>query len=443
MKQLVALVGLTVLMAAPIVSAEVSDEQFQQLQDSLNQALDRIDELEKQQTTETAAQQTTKAATKEDASVADQVAVNTAKLSKMSWAERMRFQGDFRYRYQNEDISDIVSDPSLNETRNRNRIRARAALIAELDDDIEIGLGFASGGDDPVSTNQTLGGGGSTKDLNLDMAYFDWSGLENTHIRGGKFKNTFEKVAKSQLQWDGDWRPEGFDGAWDNGNFFAQGLGTYLESDSSSDNEFAYLLQAGGRAEIGGVSLVGGVGYTDIDAEGSACFHAEDDDQFCFGNQSNVVVTDPGPPVETEARYINDFQVYNVFAEAGFEVADTPLKLFADFIKNDAADDYDTGYLVGAQLGKAKKKGSWQVGYYYEDLESNATLGLLTNSDFGGGGTNGKGSVFSAGYALTDQASFKATYYLVDRNTDHIAAINNGEEFSVDILQLDLNFKYK
>ncbi|MBK6509170.1 MAG: putative porin [Haliea sp.] len=90
-----------------------------------------------------------------------------------------------------------------------------------------------------------------------------------------------------------------------------------------------------------------------------------------------------------------------------------------------------------------KEKGDWQVGYYYEELESNATLGLLTNSDFGGGGTNGKGNVVSAGYAFTSQTNFQLTYLMVDRNSDHIATINNGQEISVDTLQLDLNFKYK
>jgi hypothetical protein len=453
MKQLVALVGLTVLMAAPIASAEVSDEQFQQLQDSLNQALDRIDELEKQQTTETAPQQTTKAATKEDASVADQVAANTAKLSKMSWAERVKIQGDFRYRYQNDDVDDTVNsalppnDPGYineNGSRNRNRIRARLAVIAQLPSDVEVGFGLASGSDDPVSANTTLGGGSDSKDVFLDLAYFDWSGLENTNIRGGKFKNTFEKVAKSQLQWDGDWRPEGMDIAWDNERFFAQALGTYLESDSNKGNsEFAYLLQAGTRLDLGPVKFVGGAGFTSIDAEGSECFYEGDDLaglSTCLGNGAAVVAVDDGDDIY---GYINDFKVYNIFASAGFDAFNQPLSFFGDYIKNSDADDYDQGYLVGFQVGKVKDAGSWQFKYYYEDIESNATLALLANSDFGGGGTNGKGSVFSAGYGLTKQSNLKLTYYLVERNSDKIAEINNGETFDFNTLQADINFKFK
>ena len=50
------------------------------------------------------------------------------------------------------------------------------ALVAKPTDTTEVGLGMATGGDDPVSTNQTLGGGGSTKDVRLDLAYADLDG---------------------------------------------------------------------------------------------------------------------------------------------------------------------------------------------------------------------------------------------------------------------------
>ena len=63
-------------------------------------------------------------------------------------------------------------------------------------------------------------------------------------------------------------------------------------------------------------------------------------------------------------------------------------------MKNDDADDLDTGYLAGFKLGKAKSKGSWQFQYQYEDLEADATLGAITDSDFMGGGTDGEGHKF-------------------------------------------------
>lgn len=420
---------------APVALAAVTDEQVQQLLERIEAQDKRIAELEKSSATPASAPAPAVAAGTDNTALSEQVAANTARLEKMSWADRVRIEGDFRYRYQNDDVGTPIDD-----SRNRNRIRARSAVVATVLPELSAGFGLASGTDDPVSTNQTLGGGGSSKEIKLDLAYFDWTGLSGTSIRGGKFKNTLQTVGGSQLQWDGDWRPEGAGIAWSNGAFFAQGLGTYLESDSNrSNSEFSYLLQAGAKAAVGPLALTGGVGYTKIDAEGKACYYNESSlvptaDQLCQGNQAAGV---PGSLV-----YATDFEVYSVFAEAGFKIADLPIAIFADYVNNNAADDYEQGYMVGAQFGSAKAKGTWQVGYYYEDLESNATLGLLTNSDFGGGGTNGAGSVFSGAYALSDKTNVTATYYLVDRNTDNIATINNGDEVSVDTLQLDLNFKY-
>lgn len=420
---------------APAAPAAVTDEQVQQLLERIEAQDKRIAELEKASAPAASSPAPVAPAATDNTSLSAQVAANTTRLEKMSWADRIRIEGDFRYRYQNDDVGNPIDD-----SRNRNRIRARSAIIAAVSPELSVGFGLATGSDDPVSTNQTLGGGGSSKQINLDLAYFDWTGLADTSIRGGKVKNSFQTVGGSQLQWDGDWRPEGAGIAWSNGAFFAQGLGTYLESDSNRGNsEFAYLLQAGAKAELGPVALTGGVGYTSIDAEGKGCYYNESSlvpeaDQLCQGNQA---VGLPGALV-----YANDFEVYNVFAQAGFNIADLPVAVFADYVNNSAADDYEQGYIVGAQFGSAKAKGTWQVSYYYEDLESNATLGLLTNSDFGGGGTNGAGSVFSGTYALSDKTNVTATYFLVDRNTDNIATINNGDEVSVDTLQLDLNFKY-
>ena len=73
-----------------------------------------------------------------------------------SWTDRIKIDGDFRYRYER-------IDPEGSDTRSRNRIRARANIRADVADNTEVGFGLATGGEDPVSTNQTLGGGGTSK----------------------------------------------------------------------------------------------------------------------------------------------------------------------------------------------------------------------------------------------------------------------------------------
>ena len=109
----------------------------------------------------------------------NKIAVLEKQNTATGWAEKVKWQGDFRYRY--EEIDDGGND------RERHRVRARAALIAKPLDTVEVGLGLATGGDDPVSTNQTLGGGGSTKDIKLDLAYAKWKPNE-FWLSGGKVK---------------------------------------------------------------------------------------------------------------------------------------------------------------------------------------------------------------------------------------------------------------
>jgi hypothetical protein len=451
MKRGTTLAGLLLLSAATVANAAVSEADLQQLQQKLEQALDRIDQLEQRlaavDATQPAAQaapvapvapvDAIPAAAAVPAPPANQVAGVAAKAGTGTWADRIRIEGDFRYRFQNDDKGDPID-----ESRDRNRIRARPLIIATLDDELQVGFGLATGeNNDPVSTMQTLGDGGADKEVTIDLAYFDWTGIEDASIRGGRFKNTFIVVGGSQLQWDNDWRPEGLDASWSNGTFFAQGAGVYLESDSNKGNEeFSYIVQTGATGKLGPLALTGGVGYTDIGAADKPCLYNQSSSvpgasNLCQGNLTNGVSPDQ--------TYLYNFEVYNLFAQVGMDVSNLPLLLFADYINNTDADDYEQGYLVGTQLGSLKEKGDWQIGYYYEELESNATLGLLTASDFGGGGTNGKGNVISAGYAFSSQTNFQLTYYMVDRNSDHIATINNGQEISVDTLQLDLNFKYK
>ena len=120
---------------------------------------------------------------------------------------------------------------------------------------------FCSCGDDPVSTNQTLGGGGSSKGVVLNLAYVDWEAAEGLHLLAGKFKNPLTRVGKQPLMWDGDWTPEGIALTYKRDWFFANALGNYLESDSRRSNTtFSWGAQFGASGTLGGAKLKGGIG---------------------------------------------------------------------------------------------------------------------------------------------------------------------------------------
>ena len=119
-----------------------------------------------------------------------------------------------------------------------------------------------------------------------------------------------------------------------------------------------------------------------------------------------------------------------------FKLGGKSVSLFGNYTVNTEADDDDTGYLFGARYGSAKDKGDWDVTYFYELLEADATVGLVADSDFGGGGTDAKGHVFSGTYAFHKAWNFKATYFI---NTINLAS---GDDDDYERLQLDLNFKF-
>ena len=416
----------TLLILSPVAAQAASDEDIAAMREQLMALSERLDRLEAENRELTAtnaelvkdSQETavTVAAVSEKT---DAVAADVEERSaKTKWTETIRWKGDFRYRYES---FDVENQPN----RDRNRIRARAALIADVTPTIEVGLGLASGGDDPVSSNQTLGGGGSTKDLRIDLAYFDWDGLKDTHVYGGKFSNYVYRAGKNALLWDGDWRPEGTGIKWNNDMFFANALGTWIESDSKEGQSFAYLTQLGVKFPIGdNFKLTTGVGYHVFDTAGSGSFFGDDDD--FFGNSFDPITN----------TYLYDYEELEFFADLGFEMFGHPALLFGDYVQNQAVDEDDTGWAVGFKYGSARNKGEWQFGYVYQRLEKDAVLGLLTDSDFGGGGTNSKGSIIKGSYAIYKNFNANLTYFIND------VGLDREDPIDFKRLQLDLSFKY-
>jgi len=417
----------SLLLLLPIITQASSDDELSSLRAQLLALSQRLDRLEAENRALAATNEELASDNKENLVAVKTVSKKTETVAaevqkqntKTDWTDTIHWKGDFRYRYESFDID---GKPH----RNRNRIRARAALIADVTPGIEVGLGLASGGDDPVSSNQTLGGGGSSKGINLDMAYFDWSGISGTHIKGGKFKNYLVNSGTRSLLWDGDWRPEGIGFSWANDAIFVNGLGTWIESDNKKGQSFAYATQVGVKTNIGSaVKLVAGVGYYAFDTKGLGSFFGKDNE--FFGNSFDSATL----------TYLYDYEEIELFAGMKFDVLDRPLHIFANYVENQAVGDNDTAYSFGFKYGKTARKNDWDVGYMYKHLEADAAFGLLVDSDFGGGGTDASGHIFKASYGLAKNTAAKFTYFIND------AGIRHGNPIGFNRLQLDLSFKYK
>jgi hypothetical protein len=112
-------------------------------------------------------------------------------------APNVRFSGDLRYRHE-----------SINEEgeaeRHRQRIRARFGVTADVAENVRVGLTLATGGDDPVSANQTLDTGFSRKPIGVDRAFFSWAATDELTFTGGKIANPFYRPGNHHLIYDAD-----------------------------------------------------------------------------------------------------------------------------------------------------------------------------------------------------------------------------------------------
>jgi len=428
MKRILSAMVAASIILTPAAFAAVSDEEFAQLREQLAAISVRLDELETENAELKAAQNQVGAEVSE---VKTQVADIPASSS--SWTDRVSLAGDFRYRY--ERIDEEGSD-----TRRRNRIRARTNIKAQVDDRTEIGFGLATGGDDPVSTNQTLGAGGSSKNIALNLAYVDWEAVDGLHLFAGKFKSPLLRVGGQQLTWDSDWTPEGLALKYQRNWLFTNVLGTFLEGDSKqSDSNFSWGGQIGASGVVGDMQLTGGIGYYNIPAKGkTTTFGDPSDPGDFFGNTAiqndgQACGTTPGE----DCVYLYDYNLTQAFGLASFDIGQMPANVFFEYIMNSDASENDTGWALGASIGQAKNRGEMQFSYYFADKQADSMLGLLTDSDFGGGGSDAKGHRLHFTYGMSKTWAIGAQYFINEVD------VASGSKSDYDRLMIDMQWKWK
>ena len=417
------------LLVSSVAFGAVSDEEIDELREQLAVLSQRLEALAAENA------ELRRAQTESATAIAEvqTTVTDVASASSDNWSDRVRLDGDFRYRYER-------IDPEGSDTRRRNRIRARVNVKADLADDLEVGFGLATGGDDPVSTNQTLGGGGSSKDVSLNLAYADWEAMDGLHLIGGKFKNPLYRVGKQALMWDGDWTPEGIAMTWEHDWYFVNAIGTFLESDSRRGNDsFSWGAQFGATGEFAGARVTGGLAYYWIPTKGeSTTFGDPSDPGDYFGN---TAVQADGQACGTDEGegcvYLYDYKLTQVFAEASFDLAGWPTTVFFDYVNNGDASQNDTGWTLGTRLGQAKDRGQYQFTYLYAEKEADAMLGLLTDSDFAGGGTDNDGHFFKFDYGVSKNWTIGAQYFI--NQTD----VSSGDKRDYNRLMLDAQWKWK
>ncbi len=331
---------------------------------------------------------------------------------KASGDGRIKIKGDFRYRHDYIDVEGLS-------TRNRQRVRARIGVLADVREDVQAGLQLASGPSSPRTTNQTLGNAASTKDIGLDLAYVTWqSPIAGLAFTGGKFKNPLHRPAP--LVWDSDVNPEGIAVHYGRGEFFATAMAFWTVERSSADDSFMIGGQLGWQhAFDGGPEVLLGTSfyeYTDI--KGAT--------PLFDGNPR-------GNSVDAAGNYLFDFRQLEVFGEVDLGSVGVPLSLFGQYVKNTEAGSLDQAFAVGARGSPLERLA---LAYTYRDVDADAVLGIFTDSDFGVGSTDVSGHTFESSLDITDGVAVKLTYFKSETGD------STGSGTDVDRVFLDFTFKY-
>ncbi|MGH7818877.1 MAG: putative porin [Candidatus Binatia bacterium] len=385
------------------------------------------------------------------------------------WVSRITPFGDVRVR--NETFL-----RSGDRDRVRQRFRLRLGARAKLDDEAELGFRLATGTDGELtSTNQTFTDAFTFKSVNLSAAYLALSpakslGWSRPYLKllGGKYDvPLYGPPTPTGLVFDRDLTPEGFFESLklverDLGLLRAAGvnLGQWVFQESSRTGDGAlFAFQASASlAPAPGVAWNVGAGDLLFQKESTiaaarnsnASLNVTNDVRLSDGTVAGGRPVDPsragpagdgldaaGNPIRI-LGYVSDFNVVNAGTDALIDTGRPawPVRLFGDWALNtEAAGGEDSGYEVGAALGRSKERNDVAVAYAWEHLETNAVISAFSESDFGrDGGTNTEGHVLQVSYVFLEGVTLLSTAYITEP-IDHVSGRSTTTDYR---WQLDL-----
>ena len=396
------------------------------LQQQLNELSAKIAKLEKANAEKTALAEQTAQVENANAAKIAQIEQDNAKktdsLEKLqaeakkneasSWANNIKLAGDIRARYEKRDVADTT-------TKDRQRIRLRVGAYGKVNDQVDFGIRLATGGT-RTSSNQDMGDNAGMKNIYLDQAFIDYhpEQVEGLHTFVGKMPQPWITY-NTGLIWDTDLNPEGAAVTYEK-QFVPFKLkanaGSFIFQDNLEDDIRLWSGQVAVEKKIGDTTLTLGVS------------------DYAFQNASGATNLTGALNAKSANTPNGDFNLVEGFGAYEFKVLKMPITLNGQYVVNTlAASSDDKAYLLGVTVGKAKDKGTWELGYSWRDIGNDAVVGGLNDSDFAGETWTGcYGHRFNAKYMVLKNMSADLAYIL---STDY----KNRE---ANTLQADLNFKF-
>ncbi|MBI1815655.1 MAG: putative porin [Deltaproteobacteria bacterium] len=338
-----------------------------------------------------------------------------AKLPK--WLDMITPFGDMRTRYEGFYENELHA-------RNRFRLRARIGLSVNPSDEAGATFRLASGNsNDPISTNQDFTKTFTPNSINLDWAYMTVKPGKTVGIDpglfsiiAGKFGVSSAVYRVSEIVWDDDLSPEG---AAESLNLVDQREG-FLRGLKLNTMQWVVdeVATAGDPWMFGGQVVadtafndttkwtlsLADYSYQDLNEvatkylsafTGKAPYTTNSNQNTSLANSNSVTLSPKDINGNQKVTgFLSGFNLINFNSELNFVDPfrlGLPAGVFGDVVYNTEADSKNTGFTIGAGIGKAgkdwyhdglKNPGDWGVSYDYAWIEKDAVLSLFNYSDF-------------------------------------------------------------
>ncbi len=342
-----------------------------------------------------------------------------------SWVKNTKLKGDFRFRHQREKVENSTE-------RFRKRIRFRLGTETKVNDNAKLFFGFATGGTDPRSTNQTFENTFELKDIRLDYVYAELIPYEGKILTLGRMKNPVWEPG--DLLWDTDINPEGAALAVKNKlgssiDIYMNSGVFFLDENKVDKDPWMFFAEPGVKWNIN----------DDVNLNIAASYFGFENVKGYNLDNSSFTNTGRNKDAAKDKGYTNDYDALNPNIEITFKnlVNEIPVfSIFGEHVRNNTVSKDNIGTLAGVKFGhnKINDAGQWQVKYMNKKLEKDAWLDTFSDSDTYGGKTGTIGNEFIFSLGLSKNVSLDIDYYNVD--------LINDKSKTENLVQVDLNVKF-
>jgi polyhydroxyalkanoate synthesis regulator phasin len=386
------------------------------------------------------------------------------------WTRRFKLGGDIRLRYEGDFFGNNNADfenPSNTSTlfnsqvnQQRFQIRARLAVTAQVNDQVEAGIGLAtvSGSEPQVSNTTNFGDFFNNQSFMLNLAYLKWTPSPMVTVWGGRFPSPWfysDLVWSPSLNFDGmalSLTPR----ITSNIDLFLTGGAFPVEQyNFTSHNKWLYAGQVGMRFQ----------NKEKLTAKMAVAYYFFDNMTGIANSPSNPSAYNwTAPEFQQKGNTLFDISTTSTIVTAyasKFHELDAigtldlgywdPVRvvLLADYVNNlgfnqsivnaltgTYVQKETEGYQFGVTIGYPQTVafGQWNTYLFYKHLESDAVVDAFADPDFHLGGTNAKGWQTAINFGLYKNTWMTARWLSANEIS--------GPPLSIDVFQLDINARF-